>query len=101
VKTQTRAPGEDVTVHVGHDMTADEMQLTLSRIYAIATLDPEMTEFAASLEDALRKLIAARIARDRVGSRDPLHKLLPADSYFQNCLVPASFFQARWAPSQT
>ena len=73
MKTQTRAPGEDVTVHVGHDMTADEMQLTLSRIYAIATLDPEMTEFAASLEDALRKLIAARIARDRVGSRDPLH----------------------------
>jgi hypothetical protein len=73
VKTQTRAPGENVTVHVGHDMTAHEMQLVLSRIYAIATLDPELTEFAASLEDALRKLIVARIARDAVGSPDPIH----------------------------
>jgi hypothetical protein len=73
VKTQTRAPGEDVTVHVRRDMTAHEMQLILSRIYAIATLDPELTEFAASLEDSLRKLIAARIARDGVGSPDPIH----------------------------
>jgi hypothetical protein len=54
-------------------MTAHEMQLILSRIYAIATLDPELTEFAASLEDSLRKLIAARIARDGVGSPDPIH----------------------------
>jgi hypothetical protein len=72
VKTQT-APGKDVTVHVRHDMTAHEMQLTLSRIYAIATLDPELAEFAASLEDSLHKLISVRMPRDSVVSADPIH----------------------------
>jgi hypothetical protein len=73
VKTRTRAPREDVPIHVRHDMTTQEMQLVLSRIYAIATLDPELMEFAASLENSLRKLITARIARDGVGSPDPIH----------------------------
>ena len=73
VKTQTRAPREGVTVNIGHDMTVHEMQLVLSRVYAIATRDPDLADFAVSLEDSLRKLVAARISRDGVLSPDPIH----------------------------
>jgi hypothetical protein len=73
VKTQTRALREGVAVNIQHDMTIHEMQLVLSRVYAIATLDPDLTEFAASLEDSLRKLVAARRTRDTAESPEPVH----------------------------
>jgi hypothetical protein len=40
VKTHPRAAGENVSVNIQHGMTVNEMQLVLSRVYAIAALDP-------------------------------------------------------------
>jgi DNA-binding transcriptional regulator YbjK len=51
-------------------MTVDEMQLVLSRVYAIAALDPKLGELAASLERSLRKLVEARVTRE--GFRSPV-----------------------------
>jgi hypothetical protein len=54
-------------------MTVHEMQLVLSRVYAIAALDPQLAEFSASLEDSWRKLIEARVTREGLRSPTPIH----------------------------
>jgi hypothetical protein len=73
VKTQPRAAGENVSVNIQRSMTVHEMQLILSRVYAIAALDPQLAEFAASLEGSLRKLIEARVTREGFRSPAPMH----------------------------
>ena len=73
MKTHPRAAGENVSVNIQHGMTVNEMQLVLSRVYAIAALDPQLAEFAASLEASLRKLIEARVTREGSRSPAPVH----------------------------